>query len=155
MPRISRKTQQKRGADRDSAKGPKRTSDEALQDQCLIYSLWKEGCTLDGITETLRQLRTYAISRRTVERDLKGYRETLFSLTENKEDFKRARKRELTKLDREESLVMQVWHRSLKATIRREVGTVGANSIDKSTFEEYEDGTIAEGLGDLTWVRLF
>ncbi len=57
MPRISRKTQQKRGSDRDSAKGPKRTANEALRDQAEIYSMWKNGSKLAEIVDTLGQLR--------------------------------------------------------------------------------------------------
>ena len=59
---ILPKTKQNRAADRDSAKGPKRTADEVLRDRADIARLRLEGLTQSKIAAEISGLRDYTIS---------------------------------------------------------------------------------------------
>jgi hypothetical protein len=143
---ISNKTKRKRGADRDSVKGPKRTPDEILRDRAIIAKLYSEDKTQAEIADEITKTRSYSISQQTIANDLKAVRnEWLSTSIENYECFKLI---ELARLDEEESMAKAAWARSIKPKRRREVGEVGGKLIDKTIFEEYEDGTIADRDGN-------
>ena len=59
---LSQKKRNSRSADRDSAKGPKRTADEVLRDRADIARLRLEGLTQAQIAEEILSLRDYTIS---------------------------------------------------------------------------------------------
>ena len=72
---ILPKTKQNRAADRDSAKGPKRTADGVLRDRADIARLRLEGLTQVQIAEEIARLRDYVLSRQTIAADLKAVRD--------------------------------------------------------------------------------
>ena len=86
---ISQKTKHKRGSERDSAKGPKRTADEALRDRADIARMRLEGLTQVQIVQEISRLRDYSLSERTIRDDLKAVRdEWLNQSIDNYEDRK-------------------------------------------------------------------
>ena len=59
---LSQKKRNSRSADRDSAKGPKRTADEVLRDCAEIARMRLEGLTQVQIVQEIGRLRDYSLS---------------------------------------------------------------------------------------------
>ena len=129
---ISQKTKQKRGSERDSAKGPKRTADEMLRDRADIARMRLEGLTQTKIAEEISRLRDYALSERTIRDDLKAVREGW--LNQSIDNYEQTRLIELSRIDEEELIAKDAWTRSTQPR-RKERTRTGTN--DGRPFEEF------------------
>ena len=133
---ISQKTKQKRGSDRDSMNGPKRTADEALRDRADIARMRLEGLTQTKIAEEISRLRDYTLSERTIRDDLKAVRDEW--LNQTIDNYEQTRLIELSRLDEEESIAIGAWARSLLPK-KKERTRTGVN--DGKPFEEFMQET--------------
>ena len=129
---ISQKTQQKRGSDRDSTNGPKRTADEVLRDRADIARMRLEGLTQTKIAEEISRLRDYALSERTIRDDLKAVREEW--LGQSIDNYDRTRLIELSRLDEEEAIAIGAWVRSTLPSKKEKTRT---GTTDGKPFEEF------------------
>ena len=129
---ISQKTKHKRGSERDSAKGPKRTADEVLRDRADIARMRLEGLTQVQIVQEISRLRDYSLSERTVRDDLKVVREEW--LNQSIDNYEQTRLIELSRLDEEESIAKNAWTRSTQPR-KKERTRTGTN--DGKPFEEF------------------
>ena len=102
---ISQKTKQKRGADRDSAKGPKRTADEALRDRADVARMRLDGLTQSQIAEEITRLRSYSVSQQTIALDLKAVRDEWLNISID--NYDKTRQIEITRLDQEEKFAIE------------------------------------------------
>ena len=133
---ISQKTKQKRGSERDSAKGPKRTADEALRDRADIARMRLEGLTQTKIAEEISRLRDYSLSERTIRDDIKAVRDEW--LNQTIDNYEQTRLIELSRLDEEEAIAIGAWTRSLLPK-KKERTRTGTN--DGKPFEEFMQET--------------
>ena len=129
---ISQKTKQKRGSERDSAKGPKRTSDEALRDRADIARMRLEGLTQVQIVQEISRLRDYALSERTIRDDLKAVRDEW--LNQSIDNYEQTRLIELSRLDEEEAIAIGAWTRSTQPRRKERTRT---GTTDGKPFEEF------------------
>ena len=129
---ISQKTQQKRGSDRDSTNGPKRTADEVLRDRADIARMRLEGLTQTKIAEEISRLRDYALSERTIRDDLKAVREGW--LNQTIDNYDQTRLIELARIDEEESIAIGAWTRS---TLPKKKERTRTGTNDGKPFEEF------------------
>lgn len=136
MPRISQATANKRGEKPDSAKGPKRTEEEALRDRAEIARLRLEGLTQSKIAEVISSLRDYTISTQTVSTELKEVRSEW--LKTSLDVYEKTRAIELSRLDQEERFAIEGWERSKrdKSSNKRKT-RMGTN--DGKPFEEFSE----------------
>ena len=137
MPKgISQKTKQKRGSDRDSAKGPKRTAEEVLRDRADIARMRLLGLTQVQIVQELGRLRDYSLSERTIAADLKAVRDEW--LNQSIDNYEQTRLIELARLDEEEAIAKDAWVRSTQPK-KKERTRTGTN--DGKHFEEFMQET--------------
>jgi len=137
MPKgICQATKQKRGSDRDTPKGPKRTLDEILRDRADIAKMRLEGLTQAQIAERLGRLRHYSLSPQTIAIELKAVREQW--LNQTIDNYEQTRLIELSRLDEEESLAKDAWARSILPK-KKERTRSGTN--DGKPFEEFMQET--------------
>ena len=129
---ISPKTKQKRGADRDVPKGPKRTPDEISRDRAEIAKMRLEGLTQAKIADRLASLRDYTLSPQTFAVELKIVREEW--LGQSIDNYDQTRLIELSRLDEEETITKDAWARSLLPK-KKERTRTGTN--DGKPFEEF------------------
>ena len=129
---ISQKTQQKRGSERDSAKGPKRTADEVLRDRADIARMRLEGLTQVQIVQEISRLRDYTLSERTIRADLKAVRDEW--LNQTIDNYEQTRLIELSRLNEEELIAKDAWTRSTQPR-KKERTRTGTN--DGKPFEEF------------------
>ena len=137
---ISQKTKQKRGADRDSAKGPKRTADEALRDRADVARMRLDGLTQSQIAEEITRLRSYSISQQTITADLKAVRDEWLNISID--NYDKTRQIEITRLEQEEKFAIGAWYRSTKKGKKRERTRTG--TTDGKPFEEFMQETEEE-----------
>jgi len=133
---ISQKTQQKRGSDRDSTNGPKRTADEVLRDRADIARMRLEGLTQTKIAEEISRLRDYELSERTIRDDLKAVRDEW--LNQSIDNYEQTRLIELSRIDEEELIAKDAWTRSTQPR-KKERTRTGTN--DGRPFEEFMQET--------------
>jgi hypothetical protein len=133
---LSQKKRNSRSADRDSAKGPKRTADEVLRDRADIARMRLEGLTQVQIAEEISRLRSYSVSQQTIANDLKAVREDW--LNQSIDNYEQTRLIELARIDEEEAIAKDAWARSLlpKKKERTRTGTT-----DGKPFEEFMQET--------------
>ena len=137
MPKgISPKTKQKRGADRDVPKGPKRTPDEILRDRADIAKMRLEGLTQAQISERLGRLRDYTLSPQTIAIELKAVREEW--LNQTIDNYEQTRLIELSRLDEEEKIAKDAWTRS---TLPKKKERTRTGTNDGKPFEEFVQET--------------
>lgn len=140
---ISQKKKRARQAKPDESPvlgGPKRTPDEILRDRAEIARMRLTGMSQDEIAIELSKLRDYSLSRTTIANELKAVREEWLRCSID--NYDNLRLIELARLDQEERVAWEAWHRSTQPKVRTETGTVGDNPIDK-TIEETRDGNPA------------
>ena len=137
---ISQKTKQKRGADRDSAKGPKRTADEALRDRADVARMRLDGLTQSQIAEEITRLRSYSVSQQTITADLKAVRDEWLNISID--NYDKTRQIEITRLEQEEKFAIGAWYRSTIKGKKRERTRTG--TTDGKPFEEFMQETEEE-----------
>ena len=129
---ISPKTKQKRGADRDVPKGPKRTPDEISRDRAEIAKMRLEGLTQAKISARLASLRDYTLSPQTIAVELRTVREEW--LNQSIDNYDQTRLIELARIDEEELIAKDAWARSILPKVKERTRT-GTN--DEKPFEEF------------------
>ena len=129
---LSQKKRNSRSADRDSAKGPKRTADEVLRDRADIARMRLEGLTQTRIAEEITRLRCYSVSQQTIANDLKAVSDEW--LNQSIDNYEQTRLIELSRLDEEEKLALEGWERSTHPR-KKERTRTGTN--DGKPFEEF------------------
>ena len=129
---ILPKTKQNRAADRDSAKGPKRTADEVLRDRADIARMRLEGLTQVQIAEEISRLRSYSVSQQTIANDLKAVRDEW--LNQSIDNYDQTRLIELSRLDEEELIAKDAWERS---TLPKKKERTRTGTNDGKPFEEF------------------
>ena len=102
---LSQKKRNSRSADRDSAKGPKRTADGVLRDRADIARMRLEGLTQTRIAKEITRLRCYSVSQQTITNDLKAVRDEW--LNQSIDNYEQTRLIELSRLDEEEKLALE------------------------------------------------
>jgi len=133
MPKgISQKTKQNRSADRNAAKGPKRTTDEVARDRADIARMRLDGLTQTKIAEEITKLRCYSLSQDTISADLKAVREEW--LNQSIDNYDQTRLIELARVDEEEAIAKDAWARSILPKVKERTRT-GTN--DGKPFEEF------------------
>ena len=133
MPKgISQKTKQRRGDDRDSAKGPKRTTDEVSRDRADIARMRMYAWSQTKIAEEISKIRCYSLSQDTISADLKAVREEW--LNQSIDNYDQTRLIELSRIDEEELIAKDAWARSLLPK-KKERTRTGTN--DGKPFEEF------------------
>ena len=133
MPKgISQSTKQRRSADRNAAKGPKRTTDEVSRDRADIARMRLDGLTQTKIAEEITKLRCYSLSQDTISSDLKAVRDEW--LNQSIDNYDQTRLIELSRLDEEELITKDAWARSLLPK-KKERTRTGTN--DGKPFEEF------------------
>lgn len=139
MPRISQATAKKRGSKPDSAKGPKRTEEEALRDRAEIARLRLEGLTQAKIAEVVSSLRDYKISPQTVSIDLKEVRSEW--MRTSLDVYEKTRAIELARIDQEERFAIEGWERSKrdKSNTKRKTRTGTSGGEPYEEFSEESD----------------
>ena len=133
MPKgISQKTKQRRGDDRDSVKGPKRTTDEVSRDRADIARMRMYAWSQTKIAEEISKIRCYSLSQDTISADLKAVREEW--LNQSIDNYDQTRLIELSRIDEEELIAKDAWARSLLPK-KKERTRTGTN--DGKPFEEF------------------
>jgi len=133
MPKgISQKTKERRGDDRDSVKGPKRTTDEVSRDRADIARMRMYAWSQTKIAEEISKIRCYSLSQDTISADLKAVREEW--LNQSIDNYDQTRLIELSRIDEEELIAKDAWARSLLPK-KKERTRTGTN--DGKPFEEF------------------
>ena len=131
---INQKTKNARtqSGDRDSVKGPKRTTDEVMRDRADIARLRLDGLTQTQIAEEISRLRCYSLSQDTISLDLKAVREGW--LNQSIDNYDQTRLIELARIDEEESIAKEAWVRS---TLQRTKEKTRVGTNDEKPYEEF------------------
>lgn len=137
MPRISQATAKKRGSKPDSARGPKRTEEEALRDRAEIARLRLEGLTQTEIAAEISKLRDYAISPSTVSLELKEVRTTY--MRTSLDTYEQTRAIELARLEQEERFAIEGWERSKRDKANNKRKTRTGTSPGGEPYEEFSE----------------